>query len=99
MLSACVSTLQDEVTFKKAKLIQATDIRVDINTKIKELGQEGVYKHLGINGGDSIQHATIKKKIKMEYYRRMGLVTKSELNGLNNQHNLKYPYLHIALTL
>ena len=41
------------------------------------------YKYLGINEGDGIQHATMKEQIRKEYYRRVRLVTKTELNGSN----------------
>ena len=72
-----------KATFKRGKLTQTTDITVDTNTTIKELEQEGAYKYLGINEGDGIQHATMKEQIRKEYYRRVRLVTKSEVNGSN----------------
>ena len=72
-----------KATFKRGKLTQTTAITVDTNTTIKELEQEGAYKYLGINEGDGIQHATMKEQIRKEYYRRVRLVTKSELNGSN----------------
>ena len=68
---------------QEGKLTQTADITVDTNTIIKELEQEGTYKYLGINEGDGIQHATMKEQIRKEYYRRVRLVTKSELNGSN----------------
>ena len=72
-----------KATFYRGKLTQTTDITVDTNTTIKELEQEGAYKYLGINEGDSIQHDTMKEQIRKEYYRRVRLVAKSELNGSN----------------
>ena len=33
--------------------------------------------------GDGIQHAKMEEKIKKEYYRRIQMVTKSELNAIN----------------
>lgn len=36
---------------------------------------------MGINEGDGIQHAAMKEKMKKEYYRRVRLVLKSELNA------------------
>jgi len=50
---------------------------------IQELDQEGTYKYLGINEGDGIQHSKMKEKIRKEYYRRIRMVLKSELNAMN----------------
>ena len=71
------------VTFKREKLVRTSNIQVDTNTIIQELEQEGTYKYLGINEGDGIQHAKTKEKIRKEHYRRVGLVTRSELNAIN----------------
>ena len=38
---------------------------------------------MGINEGDGIQHAAMKEKVRKEYYRRVRLVLKSELNAAN----------------
>ncbi|XP_067017791.1 uncharacterized protein [Acropora muricata] len=53
------------------------------DTAIKELDQEGTYKYLGINEGDSIQHSKMKEKVRKVYYRRIRMVLKSELNAIN----------------
>ena len=50
---------------------------------IKELQQEDSYKYLGINEAEGIQQATMKEKIRKEYYRRVRLILKSELNAVN----------------
>ena len=50
---------------------------------IKELQQEDSYKYLGINEAEGIQHAKMKEKIRREYYRRVRLILKSELNAIN----------------
>ena len=55
--------------------------QIDENTKIEELDQEGTYKYLGIDEGGGIQHSAMKEKIRKEYYRRIKLVLKSELNA------------------
>ena len=62
----------------KEKLTETSDLKLDTDTCIGELDQEGVYKYLGINEGDGIQHAAIKEKVRKEYYRRVRLVLKSE---------------------
>ena len=69
--------------FQKGKLTETSSIKLDINTTIKELEQEESYKYLGINEGDGIQHSQMKEKIRKEYYRRVRLVLKSELNAAN----------------
>ena len=40
---------------------------------------------MGINEGDGIQDAAMKEKVKKEYYRRVRLVLKSELNAAANR--------------
>ena len=69
--------------FKRGKLATTTSIRLDVETTIKELQQEDSYKYLGINEADGIQHAKMKEKIRKEYYRRVRLILKSELNAVN----------------
>ena len=63
---------------KRGKLIETSDIQIDLDTCIKELDQEGTYKYLGVNEGDGIQHATMKEKVREEYYRRIRVILKSE---------------------
>ncbi|KAF7218105.1 putative LOC107393841-like protein [Nothobranchius furzeri] len=72
-----------KATFKKGKLTSTSNIQLDQETVIMELNQEDTYKYLGVNEGDGIQHATMKEKVKKEYYRRVRLVIKSELNAAN----------------
>ena len=72
-----------KATFKKGKLTATSDLQLELNTVIKELDQEGTYKYLGVNEGDGIQHAAMKEKIRKEYYRRVRLAIKSELNAAN----------------
>ena len=72
-----------KATFKRGKLTNTTDLELDVNTVIKELDQEGTYKYLGVNEGDGLQHSSMKEKIRKEYYRRVRMVLKSELNASN----------------
>ena len=58
------------------------NIQIDLDTTIQQLEQEGTYKYLGVNEGDGIQHAKMKEKIKKEYYRRIRMIKKSELNAI-----------------
>ena len=45
--------------------------------------QEDSYKYLGINEAEGIQHVKMKEKIRKEYYMRVRLILKSELNAVN----------------
>jgi hypothetical protein len=72
-----------KATFKKGNLTSTSDIQPDQDTTKKELNQEDTYKYLGVNEGDGIQHSTMKEKIRKEYYRRVRLAIKSELNAAN----------------
>lgn len=72
-----------KATFKKGKLTTTENIQIDLHTTIQQLEQEGTYKYLGVNEGDGIQHAKMKEKIRKEYYRRIRMITKSELNAIN----------------
>ena len=70
-------------TFIKGKLTKKSDIALNQDTTIMDLDQEGTYKYLGKNEGDGIQHSKMKEYIRKEYYRRIGMVLKSELNAIN----------------
>jgi len=72
-----------KATFKNGKLTRTSDIQLDSLTKIKELEHDGTYKYLGIHEGDGINHKEMKDKVRKEYYRRVRLVTRSELNSTN----------------
>lgn len=72
-----------KATFIKGKLTKTFNIVLNQDTAIQELDQEGTYKYLGINEGVGIQHSKMKEKIRKEYYRRIRMVLKSELNAIN----------------
>ena len=64
--------------------LQQLTLKLDLNTTIQlGLEVEESYKYLGLNEGDGIQHSMMKKKIRKEYYWRVRLVLKSELNATN----------------
>ena len=77
-LDKCAKT-----TFKRGRLADSSNIELDVNTVIQDLEQEGTYKYLGVSEGDGIQHSQMKEKIRKEYYRRIRMVLKSELNSPN----------------
>ena len=56
---------------------------IDDDTEIQELDQEGVYKYLGVDESDGVQHSKMKEKIRKEYNRRVRLILRTEINGRN----------------
>lgn len=72
-----------KVTFIKGKLKSKENIVLDETTNIKGLEQHEVYKYLGVDENDGIQHKKMKEKLQKEYYRRIRGVLKTELNGKN----------------
>ena len=55
----------------------------DINREIQELEQGKMYKYLGIEESEAIQHQQMKERLKQEYSRRLRMILKCELNGRN----------------
>ena len=70
-----------KATFKRGKLTETSNKELDADTCIRDLEQEGTYKYLGVNGYDGIQHASMKEKVRKEYYGRKRMILKSELNS------------------
>jgi hypothetical protein len=60
-----------KVTFKKGKLIHSQNLVIDINREIQELEQGKMYKYLGIEESEGIQHQKMKERLKQEYRRRL----------------------------
>jgi len=46
-----------KATFKQGKLVTSDNIKLSIDTVIKQLDQEETYKYLGVNEGDGIQQS------------------------------------------
>ena len=72
-----------KASFKKGKLASTGNIIIDEYTAIEELNKEGIYKYLGVDESDGIQHSKMKGKIRKEYLRRVRLILRTELNGRN----------------
>lgn len=72
-----------KATFQKGKLVSSQNIEIDEASTIKALDQHEVYKYLGIEEHDGVQHRKINTKLKKEYYRRIRGVLKTELNAKN----------------
>ena len=59
------------------------NIIIDEYTAIEELNQGGIYKYLGVDESDGIQHRKMKEKTSKEYLRRVRLILRTALNGIN----------------
>ena len=72
-----------KANFERGKLASTGNIVINDDTEVQELDQEGVYKYLGVDENDGIQHSKMKEKIRKEYNRRVRLILRTELNGRN----------------
>ena len=72
-----------KANFERGKLASTGNIVINDDTEVQELDQEGVYKYLGVDENDGIQHSKMKEKIRKEYDRRVRLILRTELNGRN----------------
>jgi hypothetical protein len=72
-----------KITFKRGKLIHSQNLVIDINREIQELEQGKMYKYLGTEESEGIQHQQMKERLKQEYRRRLRMILKSELNARN----------------
>ena len=79
-----------KATFIRGRLTSTNEIKLNEDTSIRELDQEVIYKYLGIEEGDGIQHAKMNEKIRKECYRRVRAILHTELNvkkkARRNQH-------------
>jgi hypothetical protein len=72
-----------KITFKRCKLIHSQNLVIDFNREIQELDQEKMYKYLGIEESEVIQHQQTKERLKQECRRRLRMILNSELNARN----------------
>ncbi|XP_047501775.1 uncharacterized protein LOC125047544 [Penaeus chinensis] len=75
-----------KATIRKGKLVSGPNAKLKGETEIRNLDQEEVYKYLGVDQSDGIQHRLMKEKIRKEYYRRVRLILDTELNAKNKMH-------------
>ena len=68
---------------RKGNWPQLETLIIDEYTAIEEFNQEGVYKYLGVDESDGIQHRKMKEKITKEYLRKVRLILRTEINGRN----------------
>ena len=69
--------------FKRGKLVHSQNLVIDINKEIQELEQGKMYKYLGIEESEGIQHQKMKERLKQEYSRRLRMILISELKARN----------------
>ena len=72
-----------KANFERGKLASTGNIVINDDTEVQELDQEEVYKYLGVDENDGIQHSKMKEKIRKEYNRGVRLILRTELNGRN----------------
>jgi hypothetical protein len=56
---------------------------IDNNREIHELEEGIMYKYLGFEEMEGVQHQQMKDRLKQEYNRRLRMILKSELNARN----------------
>lgn len=71
------------VVFKGGKRIHGRNLQLNDGVNINNLEQDDVYKYLGVEENDDIQHDQMKIKVRKEYFRRVRLVLKTKLNSKN----------------
>ena len=72
-----------KANFKRGKLASTGNIVINDDSEVQELDQEDVYKYVGVDESDGIQHSKMKEKTRKEYNRRVRLILRTELNGRN----------------
>jgi len=72
-----------KIPFKRGKLVHSQTLVIDINREIQELEEGKMYRYLGIEESEGIQHQQMKERLKQEYSRRLRMILKCELNARN----------------
>ena len=71
-----------KASFIKGKIKSTENIILD-DLSIQELDQGDFYKYLGIDEHDGIDYLRMKDKIRKEYFRRIRMILRTELNAKN----------------
>ena len=61
-----------KIAFKRGKLVHSQNLVIDIKREIQELEQGKMYKYLGIEESEGIQHQQMKERRKQEYRNTAG---------------------------
>ena len=70
------------LVLKRGKMIECEGVVLPNGETMKEIEEDG-YKYLGILEMDRIMEGEMRSKIVKEYFRRLKLILKSKLHGLN----------------
>ena len=62
-----------------------TGVKVGKTETIKGLEPGQVYKYLGVDESNGIQHSTMRERFRREYFRRVKMVLRTELYGSSHQ--------------
>lgn len=91
-----------KATVLRGSLQQTSSISLDPAVTIKDLEQGEAYKYLGVNESEGIHHKKMKEIVRKEYYRRVRLVLKTELNSQNRImaiNNLAIPVVQYSFNI
>ena len=69
--------------FRKGNRTRTTAVELDIDTTVRELGEDETQKYLGIDEGIGIKNSHVKERIRKECYRQTRAKLKTELNLAN----------------
>ena len=72
-----------KVEMKRGKLVTGGDLMLSDGEAIKEVDNHAGYKYLGIIQSDAIKKEEVIVQVRREYFRRVRLVLRSELNAGN----------------
>ena len=75
VLLVIINFLKSKATFLKGRLKKSTSIELDNSLKIKELEQEEVYKFLGVNESNQIQHADDEPLVSCALLARLKMIS------------------------
>ena len=72
----------NKVTIKRGNITKTNDVVMDNGDILKTLDQNKQYRYLGINEHQTTDKTT-KSSLKNEYFKRVKMILKSELNSMN----------------
>ena len=72
-----------EIEFGVEKCAVLTMEKGKMTSKMKGLKEGGSYQYLGVIQADGMKRHEMKEKVKIEYYRRLRKILKTNLNGGN----------------
>jgi len=84
-MSSCTSKCA-HLGLKRGKQYLSDGLTLPNGEIIRSLDVGNGYKYLGVLEGCDIQHNNMKEKIRLEYFRRLRLVLRSQLNSRNKFH-------------